>query len=388
MSEFNNLQVAYADKNKKELYKAYFLFKLVNYSLITQILTQILKLALLLRLPINRLIKWSIYTQFCGGTTIENSQSVIEKLWRSGIGTILDYSAEGKETDSDFKTVTAQTIESIEKAKNTESIPFAVFKLTGISSYSLLKKLNTSELLNNNEKENLEKLNIRVDKICESASKNNVRLFIDAEESWIQDAIDNLVLKMMRKYNKNRIIIYNTIQLYRNDRINYLKNLISICENESFFAGIKLVRGAYHEKEIERSDRLSYPCPVHKKKEDTDKDYDLSINICIQNINKIAICAGTHNERSSAYLMELMKKYKINKKDDRVYFSQLYGMSDHISYNLSNAGYNVAKYVPYGPIRDVIPYLIRRLKENTSIGGQVNRELQNIKQEIKRRKRK
>ena len=386
MIKFDSVEEVYSSKTKKELYKSYFLFRLIKSSFITYTLTKILKISLFLRLPINSIIKSTVYEQFCGGVSIPDSEKVINTLWKSNIGTILDYSAEGKKTDEDFDYVVTEIIASIKKAKNTECIPFAVFKISGVSSYGILKKLNSKDELNSNEEFELKKIYERVEKICNEAYKSRVRLFIDAEESWIQNSIDYIVLSMMRKYNKKTPIIYNTIQFYRIDRIAYLKNLIQKAKKENFYLGLKLVRGAYHEKEIERSKRLSYNCPVHIEKKKTDLDFDLSLRICLKNIERVWICAGTHNEESSSLLVDLMKEYKIDKNDERIYFSQLYGMSDNISYNLSKNTYKVAKYVPYGPVKDVIPYLIRRMKENTSISGQVGRELKNITKEIKRRR--
>ena len=385
MIDFNNLKIAFTDKSNTDLNRAYFLFKGMSNPFFSKLLTGLSKLALKLHLPIKPIIKATVYKQFCGGETIEKSQVTIDKLWKSKIGTILDFSAEGKESKTDFDRALKQTLASIEIAAISDSIPFSVFKPTGLCKFSLLQKINDCTTLSADEEKEKIEYEARVNTICKLAHDKNVAVFIDAEESWIQNAIDSIAEKMMVKYNTEKALIYNTIQLYRNDRITYLNELLERSEGK-FFIGIKLVRGAYHEQEIARAKTNNYPCPVHLKKSDTDRDYNLALNICINNIDRIAICAGTHNEESSQLLANLLDEKGIDKNDDRIYFSQLLGMSDHISYNLSVANYNVSKYVPYGPVKDVMPYLIRRAEENTSIAGQMGRELTNIIAEKKRRK--
>ena len=385
MIDFNNLKIAFADKSNPDLNRAYFLFKGMSNPLFSKLLTGFSKFALKLHLPIKQIIKATVYKQFCGGETIEQSQDTIDRLWKSKIGTILDFSAEGKETKVDFDIALKQTLASIEKAAISDSIPFSVFKPTGLCKFSLLQKINDCTSLTSDDEKEKQEYEARVNTICQFAYNKNVAVFIDAEESWIQNAIDSIAKKMMEKYNTKKALIYNTIQLYRNDRITYLNTLLELSEN-NFFVGIKLVRGAYHEQEIERAKINNYPCPVHLKKSDTDRDYNQALNICIDKIERLAICAGTHNENSSKVLVNLLDEKGIDKNDDRIYFSQLLGMSDHISYNLSKANYNVSKYVPYGPVKDVIPYLIRRAEENTSISGQMGRELINIIAEKQRRK--
>ena len=387
MSIFNNFEVAFKDKSNYDLNRAYFLFKVISLPYISKLLISVVKLAISLKLPIEFFVKKTIYSHFCGGVSVEKSQNTIDKLWKSNIGTILDFSAEGKEKKADFDRVLNETLLSIRKAKELQSIPFAVFKTTGLVRFSLLEKISSGEKLNISENEERENFIKKFYKICEEASKNNVSVFVDAEESWIQNAIDDIVLKMMLKFNRKKTIIFNTIQLYRNDRINYLKKIIRTASQKKIKIGLKLVRGAYHEKEIERAKDKGYKIPVHTQKEETDKDFNEGLKICIKNLDIISLCAGTHNEESSQFLIDLMSKYKIKKNDNRVYFSQLLGMSDNISYNLSKQGYNVAKYVPYGPVRDLLPYLIRRAEENTSISGQMGRELKNIIFEKKRRKK-
>ena len=386
MGLFDDNKVTYADKSDKDLNRAYFLFRIIGKPFITKILTFLLKVSIKIGLPIKGIIKATIYKQFCGGTSINESQPTIDNLWQSGIGTILNFSAEGKESEEDLTRTKDEIIETIIKASKSEKIPFSVFKPTGITAFSLLEKLSKNQALSSKEQAEKEDFYSRINEICKTAFELKVPLFIDAEESWIQTAIDEIAREMMRKFNREKAWIFNTLQLYRNDRITYLKKVLTDAENNHYFVGLKLVRGAYHGQEIERANRLNYPCPVHRKKEDTDKDYNLAQKFCVENINRISFCSATHNEESSAYLTELIAQHKLDKNDKRIIFSQLLGMSDHISYNLARKGYYITKYVPYGPVKDVIPYLIRRAAENTSIAGQMNRELSNIIKEKKRRK--
>ena len=383
---FDNLQVAFEDKSDRDLSRAYILFKTISSPIISETLTAFVKIAMWLHLPINGIIKATIYKQFCGGTTIKNRQDPLAKLWESHIGTILDFSAEGKESESDFNRAMNETIASINKAKSENNIPFSVFKPTGLARFSLLKKINNNIKLSEKEEIERKTFESRIENICKTASDNKVPVFIDAEESWIQNTIDIIAVRMMKKFNTKEVWVFNTLQLYRNDRVLYLEKLLTNARENNFLIGLKLVRGAYHEQEIERSKEKGYPCPVHTIKENTDTDYNKALTLCVENIDIVSVCAGTHNEESSSLLINLLDKHKISKDDKRIYFSQLLGMSDHISYNAAKQGFNVAKYVPYGPVNDVIPYLIRRAKENTSIAGQMGRELNNIIDEKKRRK--
>ena len=386
MSIFNNIKIAFQDKSIQDLNRAYLLFKVINNPTATKILTSLLSLAMYLRLPINAIIKATVYKHFCGGTTIDNSQKTINNLWKYNIGTILNFSAEGQKNEIAFTRAMNETISSIKKAKDQESIPFAVFKPTSLVRFALLQKINTNIPLSNKEVEEKVNFKNKVEKICDYAKQSKVPLFIDAEESWIQNAIDEIAKEMMRKFNTNRAWIYNTLQMYRIDRNEYLNLLIKDSIDKNYFIGIKIVRGAYHEQEIFRAEKNNYNCPVYRNKEDTDNAFNKALNTAIKNIDKIFICAGTHNEESSELLIKLMKKHNIANNDKRIYFSQLLGMSDHISYNGAKEGYNIAKYVPYGPLRELLPYLIRRAEENTSISGQMGRELVNIQLERKRRK--
>jgi len=385
MVDFKNQITAFKDKSNIDLTRAYFLFSTISNPTISKVLTKLLQLAIKLKLPINYLVKITIFKHFCGGETIKDSTKIVDKLWASKIGSILDYSAEGKENENDFKNVYEQALKVLELSKENNKIPFIVFKLTGLIPFSLLEKLSQNENLNTEEELVYKAFLHRLKKICKKASEVETPIFIDAEESWIQNAIDNIVFDLMKQYNKENVIVFNTLQMYRRDRINYLKSILDKARNNKFKIGLKIVRGAYHEKEIERAKRKKYEIPVHLEKIDTDNDFNMSLKICIENIDLLSLCSGTHNVQSTEYLLELMKSHNIKNNDNRIFSSQLLGMSDNISYNLALNNYNVAKYVPYGPIKDVIPYLIRRAEENRSISGQMNRELKNIIDEKRRR---
>ena len=387
MVDFKNNIHAFEDKSNTDLFRAYILFKTISNPIISKILTKLLQIALIFRLPINFLIKISIFKHFCGGENIKECKKTIEKLWESRIGSILDYSAEGKESENDFKRVYDQGMKILDASKRNEKIPFIVFKLTGLIQFKILYKINKNQTLNNYEQKTYDSFINRINLICEQAEIINTPVFIDAEESWIQGAIDRIVLGLMKKYNQKKVLVYNTLQMYRNDRLMHLNNIIDTARREKFKLGLKLVRGAYHEKEIKRAKEKGYKIPVHLKKVETDKDFNKSLEICLNNIDIISICSGTHNIKSSENLISLMKKKGLENNDKRIFSSQLLGMSDNISYNLAKEGYNVSKYVPYGPVREVIPYLIRRAEENRSIAGQMGRELQNIITEKNRRKR-
>jgi proline dehydrogenase len=383
---FDNTEIAFNSKANTELKRAYWLFKLIgNPALVVagRIFTNV---ALALRIPIGWALRGNIFKQFCGGETIGQCGRAVESLGKFGIGTILDYSVEGKESEADFENTKAEIILTVQEAARKGTIPFSVFKITGIARFSLLEKVNAKHPLSDSEALEWERVEARVDAICAHASQLAVPIFIDAEDSWIQDAIDGLADAMMAKYNSSSAIVYNTIQLYRHDRLAFLKTSHQKALQHNYFLGVKLVRGAYMEKERSRAAELGYTDPIQPNKEASDRDFDLAVNYCLDHIDRIAVCAGTHNEKSSLQLAAAMESRNIPRNDKRVFFAQLFGMSDHISYNLANAGFNVAKYLPYGPIREVIPYLIRRAQENTSVKGQTGRELTLILREIQRRK--
>jgi proline dehydrogenase len=388
MLSFNNTEISFSGKSNKDLNRSYWLFKMVSNPTFVSIGKSLTTFAIKLHLPIKGMIKATIFKQFCGGETIQECDKAIQELGKFNIGTILDYSVEGKETEKDFDACCTETIETIEKAKNDKNIPFCVFKVTGLARFDLLEKVTAHKTVTTDEQAEFERIQQRVNAICKAAHKAGVPIFMDAEESWIQEAIDNLSNDMMRLYNTERAIVYNTYQLYRKDRLNYLKQSFEWAQQQHYFLGAKLVRGAYMEKERKRAAENNYPSPIQDNKENTDTDYDAAIAFCAENIAHIAICAGTHNENSSMKLAELMQQKNIPASTKNIYFSQLLGMSDHISFNLANAHYNVAKYVPYGPVNEVLPYLIRRAQENTSVKGQTGRELGLIMKEKERRKKK
>lgn len=383
MLSFENTEIAFSSKSDRELNWAYKLFKLIGNNSLVRLGKLGANISLKLGLPIKSIVKKTIFNQFCGGETIQDCEGTIVQLNNYKIGTILDYSVEGKKTAKQFNHTCDELLNVVNSATNDSRIPFSVFKISGLSAFSTLEK-PLSELKDTFEfNEVLE----RVDKLCKASFHTNTPIFIDAEESWIQDTIDWIAEEMMQKYNQENVIVYTTVQLYRHDRLQFMKDALAKAEKNGYKLGFKLVRGAYMEKERTRAELKGYPSPINKTKNDTDSHYNKALEFCIENISNISFCAGTHNEESSLYLVELMEKHNIQKNDTRIYFAQLLGMSDHISFNLSDAGYNVAKYVPYGPIKEVIPYLIRRAEENTSVAGQTSRELSLIKKEVERRKK-
>ena len=384
---FDNTEIAFQSKSNVELLKAYRLFKLVGNATLVRLGKIAVNLALKLHLPIKPFVKKTIFEQFCGGEYISDCNETIIDLSNYNIGSILDYSVEGKEDDEGFEQTTKEIIGTIYRAGQDTNIPFSVFKMTGIAPTSVLEKANQGiEHLNGKDLDEYDKIRQRVTAICQAAFDTGVPVFIDAEESWIQNTIDLITEEMMASYNKENVIVFTTLQFYRWDRLDYLKTLHEKAKEEDFLIGVKLVRGAYMEKERERATEKGYKSPIQATRENTNEDFDFALKYCIENIDKISICAGSHNEKSVLYLCDLMTEKGIDKADKRVWFAQLYGMSDHISYNLANAGYNVAKYVPYGPVKEVLPYLIRRAEENTSVAGQTSRELSLITKELERRK--
>jgi proline dehydrogenase len=383
--DFQDTETAFADKTDAELKEKYWLFRLMNSERLVNITTELTKLALKIHLPIESLIKRTIFRHFCGGETIQECERVIEKLSRSKIGTILDYSVEGKYEEEDFGKTKDEILRTIKKAKDDPRIPFAVFKVSGIAPLGTLEKITSGTPLTEKGQLKWKRIRERVEEICSYAHSVNQPIFIDAEESWIQGAIDLLAEDMMRKYNRNSPIVYNTIQLYRRDRLDFLRISHQKALRDGYMLGVKLVRGAYMEKERERALQMGYPCPIHDSKEATDNDYNKALLYCLENLDSISFVAGTHNENSIQLLAREMHEKMIPPNHRHIFFSQLYGMSDNLSYVLAKNGYNVSKYVPYGPVADAIPYLIRRAKENTAVMGQMSRELELIIREMKRR---
>jgi proline dehydrogenase len=384
-----NLQdtaVAFADKSNAELRKRHWLFKLMNAQSLTDFGTGCAQFGLKYHLPIKWLIKATVFKQFCGGETIEECESVVESLGESNIGAILDYSVEGKFEEEDFGHTKEEILRTIERAKSDDRVPFAVFKVSGIAPLGTLEKVASGVELTDKGVWKWERICSRVDDICKFAHSIEQPVFIDAEESWIQNAIDQLATEAMEKYNRKKPIIFNTIQLYRHDRLLFLKKSHEIAKENGYLLAVKLVRGAYMEKERERAAELGYASPIQPDKNATDNDYNSALKYCVENIDDIALCAGSHNEESVEILADLLQTNRLSANHPHVFFSQLYGMSDNLSYNLANQNYNVSKYVPYGPVKDTLPYLIRRAKENTAMAGQMSRELELIDKEIKRRK--
>jgi proline dehydrogenase len=383
---FNNTEVAFSLKSDTELDRAYFLFKMIDNQPLVRIGTAVTNFAIKAHLPVEGLIRATVFDHFCGGVNEADCLTVVDKMFTKGVSSVLDYSVEGKEEEDQFDAALKMTLKTIEFAKERAAIPFAVFKPTGFGRLDLYEKVGAKSELSQSEKAEWNRVEARFDKVCGEAHQNNVPLLIDAEESWMQDAADDLVSQMMRKYNKEKAIVFNTLQMYRWDRLDYLKNLHQQAKTEGFYIGMKIVRGAYMEKENLRAEEKEYPTPICESKEATDLNYDAAIHYMVENLDRMAIFAGTHNELSSYKLMEYLQKLKVEKNDARIWFGQLYGMSDNISYNLSANGYNNAKYLPFGPVRDVMPYLIRRAEENTSVAGQTSRELKLITAERNRRK--
>jgi proline dehydrogenase len=387
MISFDNTEIAFKSKSEKDLKKAYWLFKIVGNSMLVKLGKVITNFSLKVKLPIKGIIKKTIFHQFCGGETIQECDKTIHQLSQFGIGTILDYSIEGKTSEKDFNTTVKVIVETIQKAKKNSTISFGVFKVTGISRFEILEKANPENAyLTVLEQKELAAVINRVDIICQAGFNAGISIFIDAEETWIQDTIDRITVQMMKKYNLEKAIVYNTAQMYRHDRLEFLKKEIKDAREGNYFYGIKLVRGAYMEKERDRATHKNYPSPIQPTKDATDSDYNKALELIVDNIDVISLCAGTHNEASSNYLTELIAQKGLAKDDSRICFAQLLGMSDHISYNLAFNNFRVTKYVPFGPIEEVMPYLLRRADENTSVAGQTSRELRLIMSEINRRK--
>jgi proline dehydrogenase len=382
--DLQNTEIAFADKSNGELKKRYWLFKMMNSETMNSFGTKMAELSLSWHLPVQWAIKATVFKHFCGGETIEECEGAVETLSASNIGAILDYSVEGRYEEEDFGRTKEEIIRTIKRAADDPRVPFAVFKVTGIAPLGTLEKVSSGIELSDKGQWKWERIKSRIDDICKTAHSLNQQLFIDAEETWIQNALDRLTTEMMEKYNRERPLIFNTIQLYRHDRLEYLKKSHQEAKEKGYFYALKLVRGAYMEKERERAAELGYPSPIQPDKESTDRDYNLALKYCIE--NDIAVVCASHNEDSNRYLTELLAENNLPNNYENAFFSQLYGMSDNLSYNLAKAGYNVSKYVPYGPIRDTIPYLIRRAQENSAVKGQMSRELDLISKEMKRRK--
>ena len=384
---FEDTEIAFRRSSNSDLKRAYWLFRVINVNFLVKIGPSITNFAVKIGLPVKGLIKTTIFKHFCGGETIRECENTIKSLERGGVGTILDYSIEGEDDEQVFDNTGEEIIRTIKRAVKDKSIPITVFKVTGAARFNLLEKLDEGHQLSELEQEEWQKVQQRVLAICEKAHAAGIPVMIDAEETWIQKTIDGLALDMMQRFNKEKAIVYNTYQLYRHDKLQSLKDDHAVAVKNEFILGAKLVRGAYMEKERKRAEEKAYPSPIQPDKQSADKDYDASLDYCTDHIEQIAFVAGTHNEESCRLLAELLDKKGIDRKNPHVYFSQLLGMSDNLSFNLANANYNVAKYVPYGPIKAVLPYLFRRAQENTAIAGQMSRELGLIVKEMRRRQK-
>lgn len=383
---FDNTEIAFRNSSNADLNRAYWLFRMININFFVKMGPPLTNFFMKIGLPIKSIIKATIFKHFCGGETIEECDGTIKKLAGGRVGTILDYSVEGEDDEQVFDDTRDEIIKTIKRATGDKAVPITVFKPTGVIRFGLLEKLDAGTALSADEEAEWDRAWARVLSTCSEAYKTGVPVMIDAEETWIQKTIDMLALDMMRQFNKEKAIVYNTYQLYRHDKLASLKDDHAVAVKEGFILGAKLVRGAYMEKERRRAAELGYECLIQPDKESTDRDYNLALRFCMDNLPKIAFVAGTHNEDSCRLLADLLNEKNVPHNHRHVYFSQLLGMSDNLSFNLADAGYNVAKYVPYGPVKAVLPYLFRRAQENTAIAGQMSRELGLIIKERKRRK--
>ncbi len=381
---FGDTSTAFAGKSSNELRKMNFLFTLMGVPELTKIGIFFIKTLLRSNFPVKKIIKKTLFKQFCGGETLEECQTIIHKLDLSGIKSIPDYSVEGESEEKNFAENTEMIRRTIHLGAKQKEIGFAVFKVTSLGSATLLEKVQQGDLLDERESMALERIKHRIHSLCEAAFLSEVKILVDAEESWIQNVIDDLILQMMRKFNKKKAIVYNTYQLYKTVSFSNLQLLQELSVTEEFKPGVKLVRGAYMEQERARAEKLNYHSPIQPSKTATDNAFNSALEFCVK--HRIALCAGSHNEDSNELLARLMKENNLSPYTDTICFAQLYGMSDHISFNLSKAGYQVAKYLPFGPVRSVMPYLFRRAEENKSVTGQMGRELALIRAELKRRK--
>lgn len=383
---FENTEIAYQTKSDADLHKAKALFQLMSNNSIVSLGSSLATFALSLHLPVSPLFRYTVYNNFCGGETFAECKKTIQKLEESGVGVLLNYGVELKETEEDFDKTMAKNIEALEFASNNRSVKALCIKITGFGRFGLFEKIQSGEKLSAEEKKEFARVKKRFEKLCEVATKNEVPLYVDAEESWIQNPLDEMVEEMMAQHNLEKCIVFNTFQMYRWDRLDYLHAQLKKAKAGKYRLGAKLVRGAYMEKERERAQEMKYPSPIHKNKKATDEDFDEAVNICLDHLQHISLCIASQSEHSNLLAIQQMEKRKIDRNHPGVLFSQLYGMGDNITFNLAQLGLLATKYLPYGPVKEVIPYLIRRAQENTSVAGQTTRELSLIKKEVKRRK--
>ena len=385
MLQFNNTEIAFSYRSDKDLKLSSFLFRSMMSPSITKMGIAATRFSIKAHLPIGNLIKRTIFKQFCGGENMNEAANTADMIGKYNVGVILDYGVEGKENEIEFDKATNEFIKAITFAGTKKNIPFVSLKVTGFARFGLLEKINNHENLSEDEKSEWLRVNERINRVCTAAYENKVMILIDAEETWIVEPVNELTEKMMEKFNKERAFIFNTYQLYSCGALEFLKEACQNAVSKGYILGAKLVRGAYMEKERARAKEKGYADPIQPNKESTDRDYDEAVIYCLQNLDKLSLFIGTHNEKSCLEAVNYMQAHAISAGNTSVYFSQLYGMGDNISFNLAHEGYNVSKYLPYGPVLDVIPYLMRRAEENTSVAGQTSRESQLINKEIKRR---
>ncbi len=384
--DFEDTRTAFAIKSDRDLLKAYFMFRVISYPTLVKLANPVIRFLSAIRAPIGWIVKPTVFNHFVGGETLQQCDKAVQKLKSAGVYSIPDYSVEGKESEKAIQAALEETLRAVKNAGENPDIPFAVFKPTAFGTHHALEVLSGEGPYDETSVREGENFRQRVDTLCKTAYECDIPIMIDAEETYIQNFIDEVVLDMMRRYNKEKCIVFNTYQMYRHDRIGILQRDIATARGENFFLGAKFVRGAYMERERARAAKMGYEDPIQPDKEATDRDYNLGLKIALDNIDVVCIFNGTHNEYSSRYLAELMIENKMDPGDKRIWFSQLYGMSEHISFPMAAAGFNVAKYVPYGPVHNVLPYLMRRVEENTSVKGQTGRELSLIRKERQRRK--
>ena len=387
MSIFDNTQIAFADKTTPQLKKAYWMFKAIEQPALTNVGISILNFTVKNNFPfVTDIVKNTLFEQFCGGVTREESMKVVKQMFKHHIGSIFDYAIEGKEEEATFDHTCEEIKQNIKFAEGNPAIPFVVFKPTGFGRLDLYAEVQAGKELTSSEKEEWNRVVNRYEEVCRMAHEKNVVIMIDAEETWIQDAVDKLVNEMKSRYNREKAIVWNTIQMYRTGRLEYLAKDLERAKEKNYFLGYKFVRGAYMEKERNRAQEMNYPDPIQPTKQATDDNFNAAIDFVMKNLDKVSAFFGTHNEKSTELVMDKMREQNLPNDFDHIHFGQLYGMSDNITYYLGAKKYNAAKYLPYGPVKDVVPYLTRRAQENTSVAGQTGRELGLIEKELKRRK--
>ena len=385
LPEFDNTEIAFQYRSDKEMKRAHFLFSSMGSPALVSIGMKMTQLAISWKLPVQGLIKKTLFDQFCGGETMDEAAVTAARIGKYNVGTILDYGVEGKEGELEFDRAVPEFVKAIRYASTNKNIPFISLKITGFARFAFLEKKQSGAALSNEEQAEWKRIYDRIDHICKAAAENKVMVLIDAEESWIQKPVDELTDAMMASYNKQHAIVFNTFQMYCHDMFEFLKVSHQKAVANNYQLGAKLVRGAYMEKERARAAAMGYPSPIQPDKQATDRDYDAAVVYCLQHLQDLTVFIGTHNEASNLKAAKYMQDNGIAPGTDKVYFSQLFGMSDNISFNLAHEGYRVAKYLPYGPVKDVLPYLMRRAQENTSVAGQTGREMALINKEMKRR---